>query len=130
MSDDLLTIMWNKIAALTGGSAEWPIGLGLRPWYLKVAIEPCSCFRGCHKALLCLADVRKAAQDAPASLVLSLLSDGSLCHSLRLDTGEHHMVGRTVKVYSMQARLPHGRNIQAGCDHGGRAMSCWCRAGL
>ena len=37
MSDDLLTIMWNKIAALTGGSAEWPIGLGLRPWYLKVA---------------------------------------------------------------------------------------------
>ena len=40
MSDDLLTIMWNKIAALTGGSAEWPIGLGLRPWYLKVAIAP------------------------------------------------------------------------------------------
>ncbi|CAL5224001.1 g6619 [Coccomyxa viridis] len=35
VSDDLLTIMWNKIAALTGGSAEWPIGLGLRPWYLK-----------------------------------------------------------------------------------------------
>lgn len=38
VSDDLLTIMWNKIAALTGGSAEWPIGLGLRPWYLKVPV--------------------------------------------------------------------------------------------
>ena len=36
VGDDLLTIMWNKIAALTGGSQEWPIGLGLRPWYLKV----------------------------------------------------------------------------------------------
>ena len=38
MSDNLLTIMWNKIAALTGGSSEWPIGLGLRPWYLKVIV--------------------------------------------------------------------------------------------
>ena len=36
MADDLVSIMWNKIAALTGGSSEWPIGLGLRPWYLKV----------------------------------------------------------------------------------------------
>ena len=36
MADDLLSIVWNKIAALTGGSQEWPIGLGLRPWYLKV----------------------------------------------------------------------------------------------
>ena len=38
VSDNLLTIMWNKIAALTGGSSEWPIGLGLRPWYLKVIV--------------------------------------------------------------------------------------------
>ena len=36
VADDLLSIVWNKIAALTGGSQEWPIGLGLRPWYLKV----------------------------------------------------------------------------------------------
>ena len=49
VSDDLLTIMWNKIAALTGGSAEWPIGLGLRPWYLKVAITPLSCVAPNHQ---------------------------------------------------------------------------------
>ncbi len=39
MADNLVSIMWNKIAALTGGSSEWPIGLGLRPWYLKVTIS-------------------------------------------------------------------------------------------
>lgn len=44
VADDLLSIVWNKIAALTGGSQEWPIGLGLRPWYLKVRLPPP---RGC-----------------------------------------------------------------------------------
>ena len=44
VADDLLSIMWNKIAALTGGSQEWPIGLGLRPWYLKV--RTCCSLRG------------------------------------------------------------------------------------
>ena len=36
MGDDLVTILWNKIAALTGGTTQWPFGLGLRPWYLQV----------------------------------------------------------------------------------------------
>jgi hypothetical protein len=36
VGDDLVTILWNKIAALTGGTNEWPFGLGLRPWYLQV----------------------------------------------------------------------------------------------
>ncbi|BDA48323.1 hypothetical protein COCOBI_11-5840 [Coccomyxa sp. Obi] len=35
VGDDLVTILWNKIAALTGGTTEWPFGLGLRPWYLQ-----------------------------------------------------------------------------------------------
>ena len=36
VGDDLVNILWNKIAALTGGTTEWPFGLGLRPWYLQV----------------------------------------------------------------------------------------------
>ena len=36
MGDDLVSILWNKMAALTGGTSEWPFGLGLRPWYLQV----------------------------------------------------------------------------------------------
>lgn len=36
VGDDLVSILWNKIAALTGGTTEWPFGLGLRPWYLQV----------------------------------------------------------------------------------------------
>ena len=37
MGDNLVDIAWNKIAALTGGTNEWPLGLGLRPWYLQVS---------------------------------------------------------------------------------------------
>lgn len=39
VGDDLVTILWNKIAALTGGTTEWPFGLGLRPWYLQVTLS-------------------------------------------------------------------------------------------
>ena len=48
--------MWNKIAALTGGSTEWPIGLGLRPWYLKVTNSVRAAFE-CGMALPRIAHV-------------------------------------------------------------------------
>ncbi len=36
VGDNLVDIMWNKVDALTGGTNQWPLGLGLRPWYLQV----------------------------------------------------------------------------------------------
>ena len=36
MGDNLVDLEWNKIDALTGGTSQWPLGLGLRPWYLQV----------------------------------------------------------------------------------------------
>lgn len=41
VGDDLVSILWNKIAALTGGTTQWPFGLGLRPWYLQVTPSCC-----------------------------------------------------------------------------------------
>ena len=47
VGDDLVSILWNKIAALTGGTTEWPFGLGLRPWYLQVILFlPMTCRTG------------------------------------------------------------------------------------
>lgn len=47
VGDNLVTILWNKIAALTGGTTEWPFGLGLRPWYLQVTLTlPTVCHTG------------------------------------------------------------------------------------
>ena len=38
VGDNLVDIMWNKVDALTGGTNQWPLGLGLRPWYLQVCL--------------------------------------------------------------------------------------------
>lgn len=35
VDDDWRSIMWNKIGALTGGTADFATGFGLKPWYLE-----------------------------------------------------------------------------------------------
>jgi hypothetical protein len=50
VADNLIDIEWAKIAALTGGTNEWPLGLGLRPWYLQVGgshTPACSSWGSC-----------------------------------------------------------------------------------
>lgn len=34
VDDDWMTIRWDKVDSLSGGTTDWPQGLGLSPWYL------------------------------------------------------------------------------------------------
>lgn len=35
VDNDWRSIMWNKVGALTGGTADFATGMGLKPWYLQ-----------------------------------------------------------------------------------------------
>lgn len=35
VEDDWTTIRWDKVDSLTGGTTDWPMGVGMAPWYLK-----------------------------------------------------------------------------------------------
>ncbi|KAK9795953.1 hypothetical protein WJX73_004029 [Symbiochloris irregularis] len=35
VGDDWTTIRWDKVNSLTGGTNDWPEGVGMAPWYLK-----------------------------------------------------------------------------------------------
>lgn len=34
VDDDWMTIRWDKVNSLSGGTKQWPQGVGLAPWYL------------------------------------------------------------------------------------------------
>ena len=34
VDDDWMTIRWDKVNSLSGGTTAWPQGVGLAPWYL------------------------------------------------------------------------------------------------